>query len=63
VTVTIADSSVLSTIARRFDEAAIPLEELSLRRPSLDEVFLALTGHIAEGELSDEDATEERSRS
>jgi oleandomycin transport system ATP-binding protein len=62
VTVTIADPSVLSTIARRFDEAAIPLEELSLRRPSLDEVFLALTGHIAEQELSNEDATDGRSR-
>jgi oleandomycin transport system ATP-binding protein len=60
VTATIADPSVLGTVARRFDEAAIPLDELALRRPSLDEVFLALTGHVAE-EPQDVD-TEERSR-
>jgi oleandomycin transport system ATP-binding protein len=63
VTVTIGDPSVLGTIARRFDEAAIPLEELSLRRPSLDEVFLVLTGHIAEEEPSTDEATDGRSRS
>jgi ABC-2 type transport system ATP-binding protein len=26
------------------------VDDLSLRRPSLDEVFLALTGHLAEAE-------------
>jgi ABC-2 type transport system ATP-binding protein len=29
---------------RRFEEAAIELEDLGIRRPSLDDVFLALTG-------------------
>jgi oleandomycin transport system ATP-binding protein len=62
VTVTIADPSALGTIARRFDEAAIPLDELSLRRPSLDEVFLALTGHVAEEQPSEDDSTDGRSR-
>jgi hypothetical protein len=34
------------------------VDDLSLRRPSLDEVFLAITGHIAEDGtvLGDEDA-------
>ena len=35
------------TAARRFDEAGIKLDDISLRRPSLDDVFLAVTGHAA----------------
>lgn len=34
--------------ARRLDAAGIDLEDIGLRRPSLDDVFLTLTGHIAE---------------
>jgi ABC-2 type transport system ATP-binding protein len=37
----------LMTAARRFDETGITLEDISLHRPSLDDVFLALTGHAA----------------
>ena len=59
VTVTIADRSALGRAVRRLDEAGIALEDMSLRRPSLDEVFLAVTGHIAHEEEPDE--TEERS--
>ena len=33
---------------KRLDEAGIELADLSLRRPSLDDVFLALTGHATE---------------
>lgn len=33
---------------RRFDEARVEPEDISLRRPALDDVFLALTGHTAE---------------
>ncbi|HVA59256.1 MAG TPA: ATP-binding cassette domain-containing protein [Mycobacteriales bacterium] len=33
--------------ARRLDDAGIELDDLALRRPSLDDVFLALTGHAA----------------
>jgi oleandomycin transport system ATP-binding protein len=60
--ITIADPSVLGSIARRFDDAAIQLDELSLRRPSLDEVFLALTGHVAEEIAPDDEQADERSR-
>ena len=35
---------------RRLDERGIALEDVGLRRPTLDEVFLALTGHRAEKE-------------
>lgn len=45
VTVTIADRSALGLVIRRLDDAGIAVDDLSLRRPSLDEVFLAVTGH------------------
>ncbi len=52
VTVSISDRSALGRVVRRLDDAGITVDDLSLRRPSLDEVFLAITGHLAE---SDED--------
>jgi oleandomycin transport system ATP-binding protein len=48
VTVRIADRSALGRAVRRLDEEGIEVDDLSLRRPSLDEVFLAITGHLAE---------------
>jgi ABC-2 type transport system ATP-binding protein len=33
---------------RRLDEAGIGVQDIALRRPTLDDVFLALTGHAAE---------------
>jgi oleandomycin transport system ATP-binding protein len=48
VTVPVPDPSLLRTASRRLDEAGITVLELALRRPSLDEVFFALTGHPAE---------------
>jgi ABC-2 type transport system ATP-binding protein len=33
---------------RRLDEADVDVDDLSLRRPTLDDVFLTLTGHAAE---------------
>ncbi len=33
---------------RRLDEAGVGIEDILLRRPTLDDVFLALTGHAAE---------------
>ena len=38
----------LVQVVRDLDEAAIAIDDISLRRPTLDEVFLALTGHPAE---------------
>jgi ABC-2 type transport system ATP-binding protein len=43
--------------ARLLDDAGIPVADLALRRPSLDDVFLALTGHRAE---ADDAATDEQ---
>ncbi len=39
---------VLIAAGRAMEDAGIELEDLRIRRPSLDEVFLALTGHAAE---------------
>ena len=36
---------LLPAVVRALDEAGIAVEDITLRRPTLDEVFLALTGH------------------
>jgi ABC-2 type transport system ATP-binding protein len=41
-------AKVLAAALREFDEAAIELQDVGLRRPTLDDVFLSLTGHAAE---------------
>jgi ABC-2 type transport system ATP-binding protein len=37
--------SVLPEVIRRLDAAGLSLSDLAVRRPTLDEVFLTLTGH------------------
>jgi oleandomycin transport system ATP-binding protein len=59
ITVRIEERSAISAAFLRLDEAGIAVDDLSLRRPSLDEVFLELTGHRAE-EASDEMPSDER---
>jgi oleandomycin transport system ATP-binding protein len=61
VSVPIDDRNALGQVVRRLDEAGIAVDDLSLRRPSLDEVFLLVTGHLAEEE-PEEPETLERSR-
>jgi ABC-2 type transport system ATP-binding protein len=41
-------SDALIDAVRELDEAGVRTHGLALRRPSLDDVFLALTGHAAE---------------
>jgi oleandomycin transport system ATP-binding protein len=43
----VADPGALANLVRRLDERGLAVAELSLRSPSLDEVFLTLTGHPA----------------
>jgi oleandomycin transport system ATP-binding protein len=45
LTVSVQDPAMLPALVRRLDDAHIVASELALRRPSLGEVFLALTGH------------------
>jgi ABC-2 type transport system ATP-binding protein len=51
-------ASVLVEVLRRMDAAGLAVQDVGLRRPTLDDVFLTLTGHAAESpqEGSDEDA-------
>ena len=42
------DVGALTRIAGRLDEAGIDVDDLGMQRPSLDDVFLALTGHKSE---------------
>jgi oleandomycin transport system ATP-binding protein len=49
------DPAMLSALVRRLDEAGIVAAELGLRLPSLDEVFLTLTGHPAQDTGTDID--------
>jgi ABC-2 type transport system ATP-binding protein len=35
-------------VLRALDDAGIPIDDVGLRRPTLDDVFLSLTGHAAE---------------
>ncbi|SES33947.1 oleandomycin transport system ATP-binding protein [Lentzea xinjiangensis] len=52
LTAPVSDPVLLSTLVRKLDEAGITADELALRLPSLDEVFLALTGKQTEGSLA-----------
>jgi ABC-2 type transport system ATP-binding protein len=40
---------------RRLDEVGVAVDDLGLRRPTLDDVFLSLTGHAAEAADDDEE--------
>jgi ABC-2 type transport system ATP-binding protein len=42
--------TALTEVVRALDHAGIAAEDIGLRRPTLDEVFLRLTGHRAEAE-------------
>jgi ABC-2 type transport system ATP-binding protein len=46
--------TVLLETVRRLDDAGMPIEDIALHRPTLDDVFLSLTGHAAEMALEDE---------
>ena len=43
-------AQTLVQVVRDFDEAGIHIDDIALRRPTLDDVFLALTGHATSDE-------------
>jgi ABC-2 type transport system ATP-binding protein len=47
VTVRRRNGTIVEAV-RRLDEAGVDVDDLALRRPTLDDVFLTLTGHAAE---------------
>jgi ABC-2 type transport system ATP-binding protein len=47
-------SGVIAQAVRRLDDAGVGIDDISLHRPTLDDVFIALTGHAAAVEPSGE---------
>jgi ABC-2 type transport system ATP-binding protein len=43
-------AQTLVQVVRDFDEASIHIDDIALRRPTLDDVFLSLTGHATADE-------------
>jgi oleandomycin transport system ATP-binding protein len=54
VTAQVGDPRLPPAVLQRLTDAQVAVAELSLRKPSLDEVFFALTGHHATGQASGE---------
>jgi ABC-2 type transport system ATP-binding protein len=44
---------------RRLDDAGVVIDDIAVRRPTLDDVFIVLTGHSAEEAQSTEAETVE----
>jgi oleandomycin transport system ATP-binding protein len=59
VTATAVDPAVLSELVQQLSQRGIVAAELALRLPSLDEVFLTLTGHHAEDQDDDHDENDD----
>jgi ABC-2 type transport system ATP-binding protein len=55
-------AQTLVQVVRDFDEAGIHIDDIALRRPTLDDVFLSLTGHAAEDAPDGEAAAAGRTR-
>jgi oleandomycin transport system ATP-binding protein len=60
VSAQVTSAAVLPDIVRALDEQQVELAEFSLRKSSLDEVFLTLTGHKAEPTAAEESMQEAR---
>jgi ABC-2 type transport system ATP-binding protein len=53
-------SGLIAEAVRRLDDADVGVEDIALRRPTLDDVFIALTGHAAEEDGEAESESESR---
>jgi ABC-2 type transport system ATP-binding protein len=51
-------SGVIAQAVRRLDDVGVGIDDIAIRRPTLDDVFIALTGHAAEEEPAEEPAQE-----
>jgi ABC-2 type transport system ATP-binding protein len=55
-------SGVIAQAVRRLDDAGVGIDDIAIRRPTLDDVFIALTGHAAEEEAAAAEPAEEEAR-
>jgi ABC-2 type transport system ATP-binding protein len=49
-------SGIIAEAVRRLDDMDVCIEDIAMRRPTLDDVFIALTGHAAEDTTGDDEA-------
>jgi ABC-2 type transport system ATP-binding protein len=54
--------AAIADAVRRLDEAGVGIDDIVVRRPTLDDVFLTLTGHAAVHENAEEQPVEEAVR-
>jgi ABC-2 type transport system ATP-binding protein len=52
-------TGVLVEALRRLDAADLQVSDVALRRPTLDDVFLSLTGHVAEADADEDPSTKD----
>ncbi|MET9323269.1 ATP-binding cassette domain-containing protein [Streptomyces sp. NPDC003038] len=50
-------AKLLAEVIRELDARGIEIDDIGLRRPTLDDVFISLTGHAAERAAEENDAT------
>ncbi|MFJ6446339.1 MULTISPECIES: ATP-binding cassette domain-containing protein [Streptomyces] len=50
-------AKLLAEVIRDLDAVGIEIDDIGLRRPTLDDVFISLTGHAAERERDEENGT------
>ena len=49
--------AIRGRVRTRLEEAGVPVLEIGLRRPTMDDVFLSLTGRAAEADQKDEEVS------
>jgi ABC-2 type transport system ATP-binding protein len=54
-----SDRGGIAEAVRRLDDAGVDIDDIAIRRPTLDDVFIALTGHGTEEEEEEREAREE----
>jgi ABC-2 type transport system ATP-binding protein len=55
-------SGVIAEAVRRLDDANVGIDDIAIRRPTLDDVFIALTGHAAEEDTTAGEPAREEAR-
>jgi ABC-2 type transport system ATP-binding protein len=55
-------SGIIAEAVRRLDDANVGIDDIAVRRPTLDDVFIALTGHKAEAEPAEAEPAGEEAR-
>src|SRR3982750_3061612 len=53
-------AGAIAEAVRRLDERGVGIDDIALRRPTLDDVFLTLTGHAAEDQRDEDQRDEDK---